>query len=161
MLFIYKWELWNPPQSGNLHRWIPLLARRLRIVWNNDLMIAKMKLHVGAFHYWYLHCIPVMIMYCRAPCERCEPLTSLFPLCWRCTVEKIVYIFLQDFSKKKTLSMSVSCRFFVRKTDDILRTLLLMHDGVSFGKNKCVILGHETLENKEFGLTARSATSRF
>jgi hypothetical protein len=38
------------------------------------------------------------------------------------------------FSKKKTLSIPVSCRFFVRKTDDILRTLLLMHDGVSFGK---------------------------
>jgi hypothetical protein len=50
-----------------------------------------------------------------------------FPL-----LEKIVYIFLQDFSKKKTLSMPVSCRFFIRKTDDILRTLLLMHDGVSF-----------------------------
>jgi hypothetical protein len=47
-----------------------------------------------------------------------------------------VYIFLQDFSKKKTSSMPVSCRFFVRKTDDILRTLLLMHDtdSVSFDK---------------------------
>jgi hypothetical protein len=42
-----------------------------------------------------------------------------------------VYIFLQDFSKKITLSIPVSCRFFVRKTDDIL---LLMHDGVSFDK---------------------------
>jgi hypothetical protein len=41
---------------------------------------------------------------------------------------------LQDFSKKKTLSIPVSCRFIVRKTDDILRTLLLMHDGVSFDK---------------------------
>jgi hypothetical protein len=50
----------------------------------------------------------------------------------RCTAEKIVFIFLQDFSKKKTLSIPVSCRFFVRKTDDILKTLLLMHDGVSF-----------------------------
>jgi hypothetical protein len=45
-----------------------------------------------------------------------------------------VYIFLQDFSKKKTLSIPVSCRFFIRKNDDILRTLLLMHDGVSFDK---------------------------
>jgi hypothetical protein len=60
-------------------------------------------------------------------------MTSLF-LCWRGTAEKIVYIFLQDFSKKKTLSIPVSCRFFVQKTDDILRTLLLMHDGISFGK---------------------------
>jgi hypothetical protein len=41
-----------------------------------------------------------------------------------------VHIFLQEFSKKKTLSMPVSCRFFVRKTDDILRTLLLMHDKI-------------------------------
>jgi hypothetical protein len=56
-----------------------------------------------------------------------------FPLL-RCTAEKILYIFLLDFSKKKTLSMPVSCRFFVRKTDDILRTLLLMHEGVSFDK---------------------------
>jgi hypothetical protein len=40
------------------------------------------------------------------------------------------------FSRKETLSTLVSCRFFVRKTDDILRTLLLMHDidGVSFDK---------------------------
>jgi hypothetical protein len=46
-----------------------------------------------------------------------------------------VYIFLHDYSKKKELSIPVSCRFFVRKTDDILlRTLLLMHDGVSFDK---------------------------
>jgi hypothetical protein len=60
-------------------------------------------------------------------------MTSLF-LCWRCTVETIVYIFLQDFSKKKTLSIPVSCWFFIRKTDDILRTLLLMHDGISFDK---------------------------
>jgi hypothetical protein len=44
-----------------------------------------------------------------------------------------VYIFLQDFSKKKTLSIPVSCST-VRTTDDILRTLLLMHDGVSFDK---------------------------
>jgi hypothetical protein len=47
-----------------------------------------------------------------------------------------VYIFLQDFSKKKTLSIPASCRLFVRKTDDILRTLLLMHDVVSFDKTK-------------------------
>jgi hypothetical protein len=63
--------------------------------------------------------------------------------------EKIVYIFLQDFSKKKTLSILVSCTF-VRKTDDILRTLLLMHDGVRLIKsnqNKWVILGHELTEN--------------
>jgi hypothetical protein len=44
-----------------------------------------------------------------------------------------VYIFVQDFSKKKT-SIPVSCRFFIRKTDEILRTLLLMHDDISFGK---------------------------
>jgi hypothetical protein len=43
-------------------------------------------------------------------------------------------VFLQDFSKKNTLSIPASCRFFVRKTDDILWTLLLMHDGVSFDK---------------------------
>jgi hypothetical protein len=64
-----------------------------------------------------------------------------------------VYIFLQvkqDFSQKKTLSIPVSCRFFIRKTDEILRTLLLMHDGISFDKiqpNKWVILGHELTEN--------------
>jgi hypothetical protein len=62
-----------------------------------------------------------------------------------------VYIFfLQDFSKQKTLSIPVSCRFFVRKTDDILRTLLLMHDGVSFDKiqpKQVGYLGHELTEN--------------
>jgi hypothetical protein len=51
-----------------------------------------------------------------------------------CTTEKIVYIFVQDFSEKKTLSIPVSCRFFIQKTHEILRTLLLMHDGISFGK---------------------------
>jgi hypothetical protein len=45
-----------------------------------------------------------------------------------------VYIFLQDFSKKKTLSIPATCIFFIRKPDEILRTLLLMHEGVSFGK---------------------------
>jgi hypothetical protein len=42
--------------------------------------------------------------------------------------------FSTGFSKKKTLSITVSCRFFVRKTDDILRTLLLMHDCARFDK---------------------------
>jgi hypothetical protein len=57
-----------------------------------------------------------------------------FPLL-RCTAKKIMmYIFLQDFSQKKTLSISGSCSFFIRITDEILRTLLLMHDGRSFGK---------------------------
>jgi hypothetical protein len=56
-----------------------------------------------------------------------------FPLL-TCTAEKIVYIFLQDFSEKRTLSMPVSCRFFIRITEEILRTLHLMHDGISFGK---------------------------
>jgi hypothetical protein len=42
--------------------------------------------------------------------------------------------FSTGFIQKKTLSMPASCRCFIRKTDDILRTLLLMHDGVSFGK---------------------------
>jgi hypothetical protein len=51
-------------------------------------------------------------------------------------------IFLQDFSKTKTLSLPVSCRFFVRKTDDILRTLLLMHDGVSFDKIQSKQVGY-------------------
>jgi hypothetical protein len=32
------------------------------------------------------------------------------------------------------LSIPVSCRFFVGKTDGILGTLLLMHDGVCFDK---------------------------
>jgi hypothetical protein len=40
--------------------------------------------------------------------------------------------FVHDFSK--TLSIPVSCRYLVRKTDEILRTLLLMHNGISFGK---------------------------
>jgi hypothetical protein len=31
----------------------------------------------------------------------------------------------------KTLSIPVSCRFFIGKIDEILRTLLLMHDGIS------------------------------
>jgi hypothetical protein len=39
------------------------------------------------------------------------------------------------FQKENIVYIPVSCRFFVRKTDDILRTLLLMHDdGVSFDK---------------------------
>jgi hypothetical protein len=38
------------------------------------------------------------------------------------------------FYKKRTLSMPVSCRFFIPITEEILRTLLLMHDGISFGK---------------------------
>jgi hypothetical protein len=45
----------------------------------------------------------------------------------------------------------------VRKTDDILRTLLLMHDGVSFDKiqpKQAVILGHELTENN---VSAKSA----
>jgi hypothetical protein len=42
--------------------------------------------------------------------------------------------FSTGFFQKKTLSIPASCRIFVRKTDDILRTLLLMHDGVSFDK---------------------------
>jgi hypothetical protein len=61
-------------------------------------------------------------------------------------VQKIVYIFVQDFSKKKTLSIPASCRFFIRKPDEVLRTLLLMHDGISY-QNKWVILGHELTEN--------------
>jgi hypothetical protein len=69
----------------------------------------------------------------RRRCRRWNQKTSLF-LCWRSTAEKIVYIFLQDFPKKKTLSILVSCRFFICITDEILRTLLLMHDGISFGK---------------------------
>jgi hypothetical protein len=36
--------------------------------------------------------------------------------------------------KKKTLSIPASCSFFICITDEILRTLLLMHDGISFGK---------------------------
>jgi hypothetical protein len=42
--------------------------------------------------------------------------------------------FSTGFSKKKTLSIPASCRFFIRKTDEILRTLLLVYDGISFGK---------------------------
>jgi hypothetical protein len=42
--------------------------------------------------------------------------------------------FYRIFPKRKHLSIPVSCIFFVRKTDDILRTLLLMHDGGSFDK---------------------------
>jgi hypothetical protein len=42
--------------------------------------------------------------------------------------------FSTGFIQKKTLSIPVSCRFFIRKTDEILRTLLLMHDGKSFDK---------------------------
>jgi hypothetical protein len=42
--------------------------------------------------------------------------------------------FYRIFFQKETLSMPVSCRCFIRITDEILRTLLLMHDGISFGK---------------------------
>jgi hypothetical protein len=42
--------------------------------------------------------------------------------------------FYRIFFKKKTFFIPVSCRFFIRRTDDILRTLLLMHDGVSFDR---------------------------
>jgi hypothetical protein len=67
-----------------------------------------------------------------------------------------VYIFLQDVSKKKTLSIPVSCRFFVRKTDGILRTLLLMHDGDSLNTNPCIWF----LTEKIKVLSARSLRHR-
>jgi hypothetical protein len=38
------------------------------------------------------------------------------------------------FIQKKTLSIPASCRFFIRKTDEISRTLRLIHDGISFDK---------------------------
>jgi hypothetical protein len=61
-----------------------------------------------------------------------------FPLltlhCGKDRVHFSCTFFYTIFPKKKTLSMPASCRFFVRKTDDILRTLVLMHDGVSFDK---------------------------
>jgi hypothetical protein len=68
--------------------------------------------------------------------------------------ENIVYAdVLQIFHKKKTMR--------------ILRTLRLMHDGISFDKiyrNKWVILGQEltenNLKNREFGHNSRSATSQ-
>jgi hypothetical protein len=64
-----------------------------------------------------------------------------------------VYIFLH----------SVSCRYFILITDEILRTLYLMHDGIRFGKilpKQVGYFGTSMLENREFGLAARSATSR-
>jgi hypothetical protein len=38
------------------------------------------------------------------------------------------------FIQKKTLSMPASCRVYKRKTDEISRTLRLMHDGINFDK---------------------------
>jgi hypothetical protein len=38
------------------------------------------------------------------------------------------------FIQKQTLSIPASCRFFIRKTDEISRTLRLMHNGISFDK---------------------------
>jgi hypothetical protein len=63
-------------------------------------------------------------------------MTSLF-LCWRCTTEKIVYIFLQNLSKHRidcVHYLPASCRFFIWKTDEISRTMRLMDDGISFDK---------------------------
>jgi hypothetical protein len=40
--------------------------------------------------------------------------------------------FSTGFFQKENIVYTVSCRFFIRKTDEILRTLLLMHDGISF-----------------------------
>jgi hypothetical protein len=51
--------------------------------------------------------------------------------------------FPQDLSPKQNLSIPVSCRFFIRKTDEIFfirktdeisRTLNFIHDGISFDK---------------------------
>jgi hypothetical protein len=49
--------------------------------------------------------------------------------------------FLQDLSKKKTLSMPASCRFFIRKTDEISRTHPAFELGKKSYQNKWVILG--------------------
>jgi hypothetical protein len=80
-------------------------------------------------------------------------MTSLF-LCWRSTAEKIVYIFLQDLFKRK--------HYLFRKTDEISRTLRLMHDGISVDKILPKQVGYfgKTI-NRDFGHNARSATSRF
>jgi hypothetical protein len=43
--------------------------------------------------------------------------------------------FSTGFIRKKTLSISVSYRFPYEKTDEISRTLRLMHDGISFDEN--------------------------
>jgi hypothetical protein len=51
----------------------------------------------------------------------------------------------KDFSKKKALSIPVSCSFFIGITDEIMRNLLLMHDGKI--PSKWVILGQELTEN--------------
>jgi hypothetical protein len=53
----------------------------------------------------------------RRRCRRWDQKTSWRHFCSVDVAEKIMYIFLQDFSKKKTLSIPASCRFFIRKTD--------------------------------------------
>jgi hypothetical protein len=60
-------------------------------------------------------------------------MTSLF-LCWRSTAEKIVYILLQNILKRKHCLYRRPADFSSRKTDEISRTLRLMHDGISFDK---------------------------
>jgi hypothetical protein len=64
-------------------------------------------------------------------------------------VEKIVYIFLQDLSKRKHCLCRCPADFSWEKNYEILRTLRLTHDGVSFDKiiPKQVILGQELTEN--------------
>jgi hypothetical protein len=73
----------------------------------------------------------------RRRCERSDQKKSWRHLsCWRSTAEKIVYIFSTGFIQKKTLSIPLpaSCSFFIWKTDEISRTLHLMHDGIYFDK---------------------------
>jgi hypothetical protein len=84
-----------------------------------------------------------------------DKMTSLF-LCWRSTTEKIVYIFQQDLSKRKHILASY--RFLIRKTDEILRTLCLMHEGISFDRILPEQLGYFGRGCNELGCTPRSAS---
>jgi hypothetical protein len=60
-----------------------------------------------------------------------------FPLLMLHRGKDRVHIFSTGFFQKENIvytGVPVFCIFFIRKTDDILRTFLLIHDGVSFGK---------------------------
>jgi hypothetical protein len=84
-----------------------------------------------------------------------------FPLLTLSTAEKIVYNFLQDLSKRKhcLYRRPADCSYEKPMRYRELWVWCMMVP------NKCVILGQEldrtTLENREFGHNARSATSRF
>jgi hypothetical protein len=58
-----------------------------------------------------------------------------FPLLALHRGKDLVHFSTGFFQKENIVyTLPAPCRFFIRITDEILRTLLLMHDGISFDK---------------------------